>query len=754
MLDRITILYPLLLLVAIATPCAAQDGLLNRGDKYYEAFSYTMAIESYEQAFRKDASSIPHARRLADCYWTLRDTRNAERWYAIVAASSQAEPQDIYRYAELLRISHQFADSDLWMKRFAKLAPNDSRVFHKENASEKLGELLGSEPITHKVSLVDFNSDHADLCPFIKDDRIIFASSRIDHYTSKHLHSWNDQPFLNLYSGKVAADGTVTGIAPMGDDLNTRYHESNAVISSDGTELYFTRNNYLEGRKVLSDEGVNNLQIFVRQKTATGWSKEVPFAFNSPSFSTGHPALSKDGRRIFFTSDMPGGKGGKDIYVCYRNEEGTWGEPQNLGDNVNTEGDEMFPYVHENVLYFASDGLLGLGGLDLFRVIIRGKGFGLPENLNAPINSSSDDLGLCLDEPGNIGFLTSDRDGALGTENIYWFRMHSKADDQRLWSGRVLDVVDAQPIPYLPVRLLDKDRKELAKTVTAANGMFEFPAPPAGAIVSARIPGGAQTEISSDEFMPSLFGDTEIPDLFLNSMMDLPVNAIVRDGNTGEWLDAVGVTVKDTRDGAVLFMGTTNEMGIAQGQIPDRRFGDDLNIEVQFSRPGYFSKTALVDMRVLGFLEQALTGTKGEGMTPVNTGIDMATAMNLKPIYFDYREARIRPDAAAELDRVAEVMKEDPSIRVDLRSHTDSRASTEYNDALSQRRADSTRAYLIAQGIAPSRITAKGFGERNLLNGCTDGVECSEEEHQLNRRTEFIVVNCAGCGTYMISGAQ
>jgi hypothetical protein len=237
-----------------------------------------------------------------------------------------------------------------------------------------------------------------------------------------------------------------------------------------------------------------------------------------------------------------------------------------------------------------------------------------------------------------------------------------------------------------------------------------------------------------------------VPDLFINSVMDLPVNAILKDAATDEWLEGVNVTVRDVRDGTLLFTGYTNEMGITQGQVPDRRYGDDLNLEVTFTKPGYLSKSMLIDFRVLMFLEQALVGPDGTSLSPISAGIDMAEAMNLRPIYFDFRDHRIRSDAAGELDLVAQVLRLDPSIRIELRSHTDSRASTEYNDALSERRAQSTRQYLVEQGISADRIVAKGFGERQLVNACTDGAECSEEEHQMNRRTEFIITGCKDCG--------
>ena len=734
------------MLLFAAGSAMAQGALLNRGDHYFEEFSFVKAAEAYEQAFKKDASSIPHARRLAESYWNLRNPKAAETWYAVVAASSQATPVDMYRYSELLRVSGQYADADMWLKRYAKLDPEDTRVDLKDNAVGKLSGLLENPGLAHKITLVDFNSDKADIAPFIHKNTIYFASSRTLQLTSRRTDSWNDQPFLNIYTGKMAADGTVTEVKPMGDGMNTQYHESNVVISDDGSEMYFTRNNFVAGRKILGEDGVNNLQIFVRHLLPDGWSKETPFAFNNSSSSVGHPALTKDAQRLFFTSDKPGGIGGKDIYVSYRDELGAWGEPQNLGPTINTEGDEMFPYVYGNTLYFSSDGHLGLVGLDIFSVTMRGKGFGVVENLNAPINSAYDDFGMCLDERGEIGFLTSDRDGHIGAEDIYTFVMNSKAEDNRKWIGRVLDMSDAQPIPYLTVRLFDAEHNEIARTTTSLQGTYEFPAPKVAASVNASIEGGTQAELTPNDFTISPFGDTEVPDLYLNSVMDLPVNAIVKDQQTDRWLEGVSVTVKSAIDGTILFLGTTNEEGITKGQIPDRRFGEEQEYDVVFARSGYFTKTVRVDFRVLMFLEQGLTGPEGAGMSPVLAGVVIAKAMDLRPIYFDYGEAKIRSDAAGELDLVAQVMITNPSIKIALKSHTDSRASAEYNDALSERRAQSSKAYLVKQGIDPSRISAKGYGEHQLVNKCTDGVDCTEEEHQMNRRTEFIITDCKDCG--------
>ncbi|HRN36166.1 MAG TPA: OmpA family protein [Flavobacteriales bacterium] len=739
---------PFSIILCLLLPWAAfpQDGLLRQADRLYADYSYHEAIELYEQAFRKDASSIEHARRLADCYWTLRDAANAERWYAVVAASSEATGEDMYRYAELLRTSGQYADSDIWLKRFGKLAPDDSRARLKENSVEQVAAIMEKEGISHKVDPVNINGAYSEIAPFIKDRTLYFASNRPEKLSVKHVHSLNGMPFLDLFQGRVDKDGNVENVVPMADGINTSFHESNAIISADGRELYFTRNNVNAGRSVTSKDGVNNLQIIVRERTAEGWGRERPFAYNNPAYSVGHPAMTPDGRRLYFATDKPGGLGGKDIWYCDREGLGTpWSEPVNAGPEVNTEGDELFPFVHGNTLFFASDGHLGLGGLDLFQSAIRGNGHGISENVGAPVNSAADDFGLCLDEQGGLGMFSSDRGGALGAENLYFFHMHSKPEEKRKWAGRVLDIADGKPVPFLPVRLLNRERKEIARTTTSEQGTYEVQAPSEAASVSISVSGGPQAELEYDEITIAPYSDTELPDIYLNSVMDLPVNAIIRDAATDEWLAGVDVSIRNKHTGTLLFTGTTDAMGITRGQIPYQRYGDDVSYEVKFTKPGYLSRTVDVDFRVLMFLEQALMGPEGTSLSPVTTGLDMAKAMNLRPIYFDYREAKIRPDAAIELDQVAEMMLTNPSLTIDLRSHTDSRASTAYNDALSQRRAESSRQYLIGKGISQGRITCKGYGERQLVNRCADGVECSEEEHQMNRRTEFIITSCTGC---------
>ncbi len=730
-----------ILTALLASHCAfAQKAALRKGDRCFADMSFLEAIQHYERAFDQGAESIPHARRLAECHWNLRDPDGSSKWYALVAASPEATPEDIYRHAELLRNAGKYQQSDDVLELFALKAPGDSRGQRKASSMQKLTELMDRPGLAHKVIKIGINSSVTDMSPFIHDGRFIFASARMPEDLVKRHHTWNDQPFLNLYHGAIDAEGAITDVKPLREGVNTDHHESNAIISADGSEFFFNRN----GRSRSPSGDVTQLQLYEMKSTDGGWSREKPFIHNDPDHSYGHPALTRDGLRLYFTSDRPGGFGGKDIWYCDREKGGEWRTPVNAGPSINTEGDEMFPYVHGNFLYLASDGHLGLGGLDIFRMRMRAESAQL-ENLGMPINGPRDDFGICFDSTGDMGFFVSDRAGSIGGEDIFMFRTHSLPEEERVWMGRVLDERTARPVPHLTMQLIDEDRREIDRAVTDQNGIYEFKDPGLPAFVSTTIPGGAHMEVPLEEIAVSKHGNTELPDVYLNSVMDLPVNAIIRDAITDAPVEGVTVTVEDSRDGTVLYHGVTDDNGIAQGQIPDRQFGDDLALDVTFNKAGYFARTVRVDFRVLMFLEQVLAGPEESMLTPMRLGADIGDAIGLRPIFFQRGGDVIDELAAKELELVVRELKQDPTLKIEIRSHTDSRASTTFNDALSQRRSEVTREHLIARGIQPERLVAKGLGERHLLNRCKDGVECTEEEHHRNRRTEFIVIACEGC---------
>lgn len=728
----------LVLLLGHADTANGQAALLKRADRCHADFSYHCAAQAYESAFARSAGSPEQMRRLADSYWQMRDLQNAARWYGILAASPEATGQDVYRHAELVCMSGDHARYEELMDRYRTMAPEDSRGMRKSHAQDRLAALASDKGPRNQVALAAFSCEQADMTPFVAGDSILFASTRAPRFARRHIHSWNDQPFLDLYTGRLDTAGEVSHIKAL-RPLNTRYHESNAILSSDGRFMYFTRNySDPQGGKRAAGQ-VNNLRIMIRERNGNKWGRETGFTHNNAAYSVGHPSLSTDGMLLYFTSDMPGGMGGKDLYVCHRQPDGTWGTPVNAGPVINTEGDEMFPFLHGNVLYFSSDGHLGLGGLDIFRTRLGEDGPGDVINLRAPINGPTDDFGLCLAENATMGFFTSDRNTSTGAENIYRFTWGASDQEFITVQGRAVDKHDQKAIPHLTVRMLDEDHNEIASTLTDNDGSYSFKAPRQAFIISANIPGGDEAELPYEDAAIELLDEIEMPNIFLTSVMDLPVNAIIRDAATDEGLDGVVVTVKDIRDGTTLFHGVTNELGITQGQIPDRRFGDDLNLEVSLSRMGYLPMTLLVDFRILMFLDQALSGEGGTGMTKLSHGADLAALLGLPPIQFGFNQDIPHAEAKETIERIAQVLKADPSIRVTIHAHTDSRGSDVSNKSLSERRARNTREKFIQHGVYRDQLATTGHGEERLLNHCGNGAACSEEEHAVNRRIEFIV---------------
>ncbi|HEY0977781.1 MAG TPA: OmpA family protein [Flavobacteriales bacterium] len=943
LLRSLLLLWPLL--VAPSQACA-QEALVRRADRLFGEYRFAEAIDTYERAFAAGAQDLEAARRLASSYRNVRDLASSRKWYELIVNGPDAEPRDLYDYADALRASGAYEQADSVMHIYAELQPMDQRAERQSHTAELRPWLLVDPLFDGELTPFPHNSEWMDMAPTFWRDRLVFASARAHGVGVRRNHAWDNAPFLNLFLVNDSA------VRPLKGEVNTRFHESNATFSRDGLEMYFTRNNFLDGHSERGEDGFNNLMIYRSILVDGTWSVESAFPYNDASFSTGHPSLSADGSTLYFSSNRPGGLGGVDLWKCERLPGGEWQRPVNLGPTVNTEGDELFPNIHgDHALFFASDGHAGLGGLDVFLAWCYNGSVMEPQNVGAPVNSALDDMSLVLDRTGKVGYFSSDRNGGLGGADIHRILLDPAFRQQVHIAGRVLSLETNEPMAYMPVRLQTLDRKIVARTMTAANGTFEFmadpqpmtvntgmsggpemempldpetllledpdlvlpdfrisslvapslwvrvvdsnsghPAPavrvrildragrtersdtvtnaiglakatlgacplasrleldielssPAGAtvvhpyllevndtddrvvqlsynalerlmgpshdrlagmytfmedsaqegrtwcgrvidahdklqlahvpvvlldmhrteltrtitdaqgryvlrhtgvpaFVQASIPGGDSAELTDI----SPFGEPDLADLELQGVMDLPVNAFIKDAVTEQGLPGVSITVLDTRTQLILFHGLTDANGISKGAIPDMRFGSDENIRITFEKEGYVSRSVLVDFSVLTFLEQALNEPGGARLTPTLIGMDIAKAMHLRPIFFDYNDARIRNDAKADLDLVAEVMRIQSDLTIELRSHTDSRGGSAFNQFLSVRRAESTKAYLISQGVATERLRSVGMGERTPLNGCIDGTSCSEVQHQENRRTEFVVVDSSPLG--------
>ena len=728
-----------LLFAFLPLASSAQSRFVAAGDKAYENLAYAKAIVNYERAAENAVPDSSYARKLAKSYLNVRDFHQAEVWYARAVAKPDAKPIDCYDYAQALRANGKYGEADKWLRTYELKNASDSRGKRQADASSYASRLRERPVPGCVVKDLASNTEQADMGVAYYGDRAVFASSRTPDVTEFRRHTWNGQPFLDLYSAPVNGDGDF-GMATPVSALNTKYHESNACFSADTGTVWFTRNNFSQGKKGRNGEGVVNLKIYARTRQLGEWTNEQPFPFNSDAYSVGHPCLSADGNTMYFTSDRPGGAGGTDIWRTVKT--GTaWGTPVCLGVEVNTEGDEMFPFIGKDGTFaFASDGHAGLGGLDIMIGKMRADGTVMGvKNPGAPLNSGHDDFALVLDHTLLKGYFTSDRPGGKGGDDIYAMTLEHPLGNSMRVEGIAYDRRSKQPMPSATVELKDSLGNVVATAATGPDGSYTLDLEPAKAYGLAGTVEGYRP--ATADFSSGPEADTVFKlDLRLAKYADVTAWMHVTNARTGEPLAEVSAQAIDVPGGGLeVIKGGTDAAGDLRQNLEGRAIDDSLVFRVRLTKPGFFPKKGLFLYTVDQRGEVAMHQIMDLAMEPIDIGAEVGKAISINPIYFNSGKWEIRPDAAAELDKVVAVLNENPAMEIELGSHTDSRGSDRANLTLSEKRAKSSAAYVISKGIATGRIKGKGYGETKLLNGCGNTTKCTEEEHQMNRRTEFII---------------
>ncbi|SEL33615.1 Outer membrane protein OmpA [Aquimarina amphilecti] len=629
----------------------SQDRKLKTAQNQYDKYEYINAQETYLKVVKKGYKSADLYKNLGNSYYFNSQFEEASKWYEELVNSypSEVEPEYYFRYAQTLKSVGRYDDADVYMNKFVEASSDDQRaqLFEEEpNYLKRIDFQSGRFEIENS----SINSSYTDFGSAFFGRFIVFSSSRDTLLFKKSVHQWNEEPFLDLYRAEYnPTNGELSEIEKFDSKINSKFHESTPIFSKDGNTVYFTRNNY-DGRKYGSDKkGTNRLKIYRSYKnTQGGWTTPQNLPFNSDQYSTAHPTLSLDEKTLYFSSDMPGGEGQSDIYEIAINSDGSFGEPKNLGNRINTEGKETFPFVSiNNDLYFASDGHIGLGGLDVYvtRLNPQTDEEKLIVNIGKPVNSPDDDFAFIVDDESKRGYFSSNREGGRGKDDIYSF----------------LQLEDLKSFCEITITgvVKDKDTQELL----------------AGAKVS-------------------------IYDSSNNLLESFTV------GDDASYTHIVKCSSK-------YFVRAEKE--------------EYLTLEKLVSTPG---KTETLDVPLL--LEKKIK--------TANVGDDLAKVLSLNPIYFDFDQHYIRPDAAIELAKVIEVMNQYPDMKIDVRSHTDSHGNDDYNLWLSDERAKSTVKYMVAKGISADRLTSKGYGETQPVNECGNDSNCKKSEYQLNRRSEFIIV--------------
>ena len=447
----------LIVFISQALVLSAQSGKQKKADRLYEDFAYVKAIEVYEDLLEADYNTAHNQRKIADSYLQLRDPEKAVIYYEAVVQQPDVAPEYYYKYAQALRGVRKYEESRKWLEKFLEEGKNAGKV----------AEYLGKDEInvydgfeSFKVLPSEFNSQFSDFGAYEKNGIIYFTSARAEGSKRDKIYAWNGEPFLDVY--QVPAGGGTA--SPVEGDINTVRHEGPVTLSADGNTMYFTRNNYLNNKNGKKDEeGVNHLKIYkaTKQGNSLGNIEELPF--NNNNYSVGHPALSPEGNTLYFASDAPGGFGGTDLYKITVNE-GTYGTPENLGETINTPGNEVFPFMAaDGRLYFSSDGHKGYGLLDIF--IVEGEEV---QNLGEPVNSSHDDFGFFISQEAPEGYVSSNRTGGAGSDDIYQMNVLAPL----ILKGTITDSINGKPIAKAAFRLMDNNKEQLAFIETDSLGNY------------------------------------------------------------------------------------------------------------------------------------------------------------------------------------------------------------------------------------------------------------------------------------------
>ncbi|WP_348799712.1 OmpA family protein [Flavobacterium adhaerens] len=616
-------------------------------DALFDKMWYIEAAKAYERAIEGGDNSKETLQRAGDCYYFNTNMEKANEWYQKLVSQypNDVSAEYLFRYAQTLEGLKNYDLAKKWMKNFSKKAEaTDDRSDNFSFKEQTINKILKREP-QFTLQNLSINSAYSDFGPMFYKGQLLYATTIDSSYASTNRYAWNDQPYLNLQLGKISASQTDVTIGErFSNEINTKYHEACVAFSPDENTIYFTRNNY-NGKLKRDGKGVNNLKLYSATATDKNgkatWGNVQELPFNSEEYSVGQPTVSKDGKKLYFVSDMPGSIGATDIFVVDILGDNNFSQPRNLGENINTKGREMFPFVTDNGIYFASDGHLGLGGLDVFESVLTNDVFGTPENLGPPLNSNMDDFAYIVNEETNLGFVSSNRKSGKGDDDIYSFERTPLC--KQLIKGCIYNELTEMSLKEATVTLFSSEGEKLEEVTTNQNGDYEFVTP-----------------VTCTE----------------------------------------KYTLQVSKQG---FSTVTSPVTIAS-----------------------ISGKTIIDLGIKSNLI-----VRENGVLKIKIGI----------IFFDLDKSDIRNDAAIELNKVVLLMNEYPEMNIKIESHTDSRANDNYNLELSDKRAKASRDYIISQGVFPERIeSAIGYGETQLINDCKNGVPCTEEQHQQNRRSEFLIL--------------
>ncbi|MBE8723665.1 flagellar motor protein MotB [Flavobacterium sp. KB82] len=691
----------------------AQNQDLARAKRFFDKTYYSEAIILYER-LAEEKPSQEVIKNLADSYYYTNNLVKAQRYYRLLIKNynNGLDKEYYFRYAQTLKATNSPDDANAALTEYYTLSASSDAVLNFEKELKTL-ENVTAIGKRFEIKNLALNTPNSEFGAVKYKENLVFAAVKLKPGLFDKKFKWDNETYLNLVTLPLKNINSPDSIVHyFAKELKTGMHESNAVFTKDGKTIYFTRNNSKNGRKKKNDQKISNLQIFKAELIDGKWKNIAALPFNSPNYSVEHPALSPDEKVLYFASDMPGGYGSFDLYSVNVNK-GAFDTPKNLGSKINTSKREQFPFAAAaNKLYFSSDGHLGYGSLDVFVSEINGNEYSDPVNIGFPLNSNLDDFAFNIDASTKEGFFASNREGGKGSDDIYQFREIKDLiveDCKQLIAGIITDAVTKLALENATVILQDSDKNTLYTVTTEADGKFSF-----------RVPCEASYKVSA--FKENYTNESK--SFTLDKTRDK-----INDGSLAlKSLEAIKLEEKEIAEKKrkqELILEEENKKKEALAVIELKQK------EKQAKEAEIAAAEVKKKEKVKEILEKEKDVVRDKDRLIIKTD----------PIYFDYNMWYIRKESKVVLGRVVDLLKKYPEMEIEIGSHTDSRGNDKFNEDLSQKRANSTREFIIQSGINAKRVTAKGYGEYVPIIKCKTDDSCSEEEHELNRRSEFVIKN-------------
>jgi len=696
----------------------AQTQDLKRAKRLFERTYYSEAIPLYETILNQNRS-FEVVKNLADSYYYTNDYANAQRQYRLLIARfpENLAAEYYFRYSQTLKASGNYDEANKVLRDYF-LSSNNQKAIENLEKDNLVLENISALGNRFDIKNMAINTPNSEFGATQYADKLVFSAVPGKPFMFDKVYKWNNESYLDLMSVPLKS-ARVDSIKKFSIELNTPLHESNAVFTKNGKTVYFTRNNSVDGIRTRNKQKVTVLQIFKAELIDGKWRNITALPFNSNDYSVEHPALSNDEKTLYFASDMPGSLGSFDIYsVAILGSD--YGKPKNLGSKINTDKKEQFPFVSkDNKLYFSSNGHAGYGFMDVFVSEIKNGDFTTPLNIGLPINSGYDDFSFVIDSDTEHGYFASNRKGGKGGDDIYEINEIQPLvveDCMQFISGIITDVDTKFPLANAKVSLQDAKNKEIETAITAVDGRFSF---------SVACEKSYVVQVSKEAYTQNskslkLFKDRKkVNDA---SMALKSMDAIKKEELVVE-KQKKAVAEQKKKEAVLLVEKQKKEAAIAaeKAKVEKEAAAKKAIADAEIKKKEKIASIIAAEKDIVKDKERLLIKTD--------------------PIYFDYDLWYIRKESKPILNRVIELMKKYPDMVVEIGSHTDNRGNAKYNLDLSSKRAASTRDYFISQGIPEKRIFAKGYGETVQIIKCEPSESCTEEQHELNRRSEFVIKN-------------